>query len=523
MNFRKAVAAAALGLFALAAGDAAADEPKAGGELVVGFFSDITGLDPTRNGGAAGDLTAVLFERLLVLRDDGSVAPALATDREWLNDTTMRFTLRQGVTFHSGTAFDAAAAKWNIDRLIDPDFGAIQFAFLSPVVKEVRVVDAHTLDIELKGPNASWEKLVASHTVMLDPAKVAELGDGFSAAPSGTGAFMLEEWAPRQNVRMKRNPDWWDEGNYIETLRFDIIPELSTRVLALQGGDIHVLTNPTPDTLARFESGGFQVASISSDRILKLDFNHQDPKWQNEALRRAVLLATDSEGITEALISPFGSPAQSIMTSVHESYLSEPGYLEHNPEAAIAALEEAGYTRGGDGSWSKDGETLTIHIGVPPKRDLRNDDIAEALAADLVAIGIQVQLTVAEWGSMWGMLNEPENPFDMFYTGWGSLLDEVGYFSAHYFGPNMSPGGLTLSRRTGDPIDSLIATARVTVDDSKRIAMLHDLQREFYAQSIALPIYDKTRVWILGPSVRGFSPFPTAAYPRQYVGVWLDE
>ena len=189
----------------------------------------------------------------------------------------------------------------------------------------------------------------------------------------------------------------------------------------------------------------------------------------------------------------------------------------------MAALEEAGYSRDGDGSWSKDGEALTIHIGVPPKRDLRNDDIAEALAADLEAIGIDVQITVAEWGSMWGMLNEPEIPFDMFYTGWGSLLDEVGYFSAHYHGPNMAPNGLTMSRRSGDPIDGLIASTRVTVDDDKRIAMLHELQREFYAQSIALPIYDKTRVWILGPDVRGFRPFPTAAYPRQYVGVWMDE
>ena len=523
MTLRKSAAMAALGMFALILGGAAADEPKSGGELVVGFFSDITGLDPTRNGGAAGDLTAVLFERLLVLRDDGSVAPALATDCAWLDDTTMRFTLRQGVTFHSGTAFDANAAKWNIDRLIDPDVGAIQFAFLSPIIKEARVVDDYTLDIELQGTNASWEKLVANHTVMLDPARVEELGDGFSALPSGTGAFMLEEWAPRQYVKMKRNPDWWDEGNYVETLRFDIIPELSTRVLALQAGDVHVLTNPTPDSLAQFESGGFQVASISSDRILKLDFNHQDPKWQNEALRRAVLLATDSEGIAEALIAPFGTPAQSIMTNVHESYVAEPGYLAHDPEAAMAALEEAGYARGSDGSWSMDEEALTIHIGVPPKRDLRNDDIAEALAADLQAIGIDVRLTVADWGSMWGMLNEPEIPFDMFYTGWGSLLDEVGTLSAHYYGPNMSPGGLNMSRRSGDPIDSLIATARVTVDDSERIAILQEVQREFFARSIALPIYDKTRVWILGPTVRGFSPFPTAAYPRQYIGTWLDE
>ena len=226
----------------------------------------------------------MLFERLLVLRDDGSVAPALATDRAWLDDTTMRFTLRQGVTFHSGNAFDANAAKWNIDRLIDPDVGAIQFAFLSPVIKEARVVDDYTLDIELQGTNASWEKLVANHTVMLDPARVGELGDGFSASPSGTGAFMLEEWAPRQYVKMKRNPDWWDEGNYVETLRFDIIPELSTRVLALQAGDIHVLTNPTPrlaravrirrlpgrldqqrsNSQAGFQSPGSQVAERSA-------------------------------------------------------------------------------------------------------------------------------------------------------------------------------------------------------------------------------------------------------------------
>ena len=211
------------------------------------------------------------------------------------------------------------------------------------------------------------------------------------------------------------------------------------------------------------------------------------------------------------------------MTNVHESYVAEPGYLAHDPEAAMAALEEAGYARGSDGSWSMDGDALTIHIGVPPKRDLRNDDIAEALAADLQAIGVDVQLTVADWGSMWGMLNEPEIPFDMFYTGWGSLLDEVGTLSAHYYGPNMSPGGLNMSRRSGDPIDSLIATARVTVDDSARIAMLQQVQSEFFARSIALPIYDKTRVWILGPAVRGFSPFPTAAYPRQYVGTWLDE
>lgn len=267
-----AAAGAMLALGALA-GPVAAQTPP--GVLIVGQIAEPKSLDPAA-------VTAVNDFRILVNIYEGltryksgtlEVEPALATGWEISEDgTEYTFTLRDGVTFHDGTAFDAEAVKFNFDRMLDEshpfhDTGPFPLSFFFSAVEETTVVDPLTVKFKLNAPYAPFLSNLAYPTgLMVSPAAVEEGGKDFGRSPVGTGPFKFEEWKSNERVVVTRNDAYWGEKAGTEAVVFRPITDANTRVAEMLAGGIDMMVEVPPTSLAQFGSG-FDVAQQAGPHV----------------------------------------------------------------------------------------------------------------------------------------------------------------------------------------------------------------------------------------------------------------
>jgi len=168
-------------------------------------------LDPTANPAAAISevLYANVYEGLVQFAADGSVLPSLAMSWDVSGDgLTYVFHLRSGVRFHDGSVFDAAAARFSLNRIIAPDSVNPQRSRFR-AIRAVEVVDPETLKLLLtRRSGGLLQSLAFGSAVMVSPQSAANN----AAQPVGTGAFRFLRWRRGDSITLERNPDFRGHG-----------------------------------------------------------------------------------------------------------------------------------------------------------------------------------------------------------------------------------------------------------------------------------------------------------------------
>ncbi|MEC8796710.1 MAG: ABC transporter substrate-binding protein, partial [Pseudomonadota bacterium] len=245
---RAMLAAGAATAMALSPIMATAQTPP--GVLIVGQIAEPKALDPAA-------VTAVNDFRILMNVYDGlvrykdgtlEVEPSLATAWEISEDGTVyTFTLREGVTFHDGSAFDAEAVKFNFDRMLDESHpyhntGPFPLAFFFSAVESVDVIDPLTVQFTLNAPYAPFLSNLAYPTgLIVSPAAVAEHGADFGRNPSGTGPFKFAEWRSKEAVVVEKNVGYWDGDAKLDAVVFRPITDANTRTAEMLAGGIDLM------------------------------------------------------------------------------------------------------------------------------------------------------------------------------------------------------------------------------------------------------------------------------------------
>jgi ABC-type transport system substrate-binding protein len=330
------------------------------------------------------------------------LVPGLATSWEVdaADKTKWLFKLRPGVSFHDGSAFDAAAVVWNFDKLLKedaPQFDrrqAAQGRSRIPSVRAYRVVDPMTVEITTAAPDALLPFAVA-WIVMSSPARFTEVGgnwDNFIKNPSGTGPWRFDKYQPRERLELVRNASYWDKARVPKSERLVLLPmaEGNSRVAALRAGTVDWIEAPPPDTIPSLRQAGMQIVTNVYPHNWPWHLSRIDGSpWNDIRVRKAANLAVDREGMKQ-LLGGMMVPAKGMVPPT-SPWFGKPTFdVVYDPAAATKLLAEAGFSKA---------KPLTVKAIISPSGSGQMQPLPmnEAIQQNLGEVGIKVEFEVMEW------------------------------------------------------------------------------------------------------------------------------
>jgi len=394
--------------------------------LVVGLSADITTFEPAAiSSRDNANIARHIFDTLFSINGDGSVMPDLATTLTISDDGLgYVYTIEEGRTCHDGEALTAEDVAYSFNRAKDP---ANAFTGNTPgfVFSSVGFVDAVAIDdlnvqINLAAPNPIAFGLLAEVYIHCKDSYEAMTLDQAAATPIGSGSYMIESWTPGSEVVLQKVEG--APGNF-ERIVWRIIPEASTRSAELIAGNVDIITNVAPDQIdAVNASGNATVQAVQGTRRMYVGFNLSEPfaampggdAIQDPMVRRALQYAVDVPSICTQLLNFTCERATGIVNPPNDNPDIEP--YAYDPAIAEAMLDEAGWPR------LEDGNRFTIRFQAGRGRYLNDENVVLAISQFLGDVGINIELDIMEWGSVYVPLIRERNVGPLFFLGSGGAL-----------------------------------------------------------------------------------------------------
>ena len=455
------------------------------GRLTTAISSNPPTLDPQKTfNGYSFAITNQVYETLFRVTPAGEIEGLLAASWEFVDPSTLRITLRDGITFTDGTPLDAAAVKASLERLLDPATAA-PGRFVVSAIDSVEVVDATTVDILTGEPFAPLLAHLAHPVAAIVP--VAH-GDDLARNPVGSGPFTFVSWEQSNQLLLKANADYWGGVPAIEEVLYRIIPEVSTQVIELRSGGLDIIFNIPPDAFEALEAD----TSVDTTAYLgwgstMLGMNTVNPKLQDLRVRQALAHAIDKSLIIEEFLRGLAEPGVvPIPPTVRfaASDLEEPYPFE--PETAKALLAEAGAT----------GLKLTLDIYQNP--DL--EAVAQVLQFMLSEVGVDLTIRVQEYAAY--VEQTAKDDIELYLTSWGTVTLDADYTLYAFFHSSEIPDN-NVSRYRVAAIDALLEEARDNPADSTRAAAYRDVQELVLADVPMVTLYYPLSTIAKSPVLQG--------------------
>lgn len=463
--------------------------------LTVAIASAPKTLDPRYATDATGmRLThQLMYDTLLSVGNDLQMHPKLASQWELVTPTQYRIYVRKDAKFHDGSVLNAHDVAYTFRTLKDPDT-ASPFAATYKIIKELRVVDDHTVDFILTEPKAAFP-------VDLSMAILSRSGD----ASLGSGPFMLDS-SDAQQVVLKANPNYWGGAPKVDALVFKIIKDDSTRVLKTLKGDIDLVINELPrdqiDKFAKHDDFEVVVTSGIAYQYLALNFHHKD--LRKLPVRQAIAHALNVPEIIEYRIKGQATPAHGLFSSVN--WFDNPSVKQfgYDPQAAIRLLEEAGY-EDPDGDGPKPRLQLTLKTSNNPEVV----GVARIIKAQLAEVGIALDLRSFEWGTFYGDVSKGN--FMMASMRWVGVT-EPDFYYAIFHSTQFPPEGRNRGYYRNPEVDHLAKLGRVEGDREKRKAIYGKLQAIVAEDLPYISLWHNNNITVQRKRVRGFTPHPNGGF-----------
>jgi ABC-type transport system substrate-binding protein len=491
-----------------------------GRPLTYGQSTRVTALDPAQGAFATYpggyEVGYCMFDRLVDFDADLRIVPGLATRWEVAADVmSVRFTLRKGVTFHDGTAFDAAAVKFNVERLMDRERTPTNRP-LWDVVAGVEVVDAETVVVRTKAPFSQIVNSFAHGSgSIVSPASVARHGEkGVAQNPVGAGPFMLESFVPGQEVVLKAFPGYWGGRPATERLAFKFIAEAATRVAALRTGSVDIVDSVPVQLVAGLRrEAGIDVIARPGLRPLGLAINLSAAPFDDVRVRQALNHAVPVRQIAERVFFGFAKASDSPLAFDTQGY-KRAGEYEFSPDKAKALLAQAGWTPGAGGKLQKGGQPLKLRMLASEGLFPGDVSIAEICQRAFQQVGIEAEIRKVEGGAYWGELRRERKAldFDVAFFGFNPSNASGLYHLESLFKSNADDNGKldvwNIGRYRNARVDELLARANATPDLAGQNALLGEVQKIVWDEAPYVWLHVNENVTAVRKGVTGVEVWP---------------
>jgi len=502
-------------------------QPRAGGELVFAFDGTsgaAFALDPHKSGFAPHvRIIRSLFDSLVVLLPEHRFGPWLAKSWEVSADgLDYTFHLRDDVTFHDGTRFDAEAVKFNFERIKEPKNALLASAELGPYESST-VLDPLTVRVHFTRPYAPFLTNLSKPTLgIASPAAVQKYGDQFASHPVGTGPFSLQSITTGTEISLARNAGYhWaaagsahDGPAWLEHLTFKNVPEEATRVAVLQNGQADAADLIPPQNVREFKSSS--EFHLLEQEMLNLNYsiylNVQREPWNDRRVREAFKRSLDLDAAVKTIYLGTTKRAWSVLSpSIFGYNQALENSWQPDPASAKRTLDELGWKPGPDGIRVKDGKRLSlVFLDTQGNREKRMD-LLTLLRRQIHDTGFELRVDTEATGSY--LEKAKTGDYDVLA---GSLFTPDPDALRRIFGSVGRPPW-TYFRGVDPELDTLLDQGASALTPEARVKSYAQAQQLIVDQVYAIPTYvlnysvaAKNRVQGLVIDAHGFPVFSDA-------------
>jgi len=429
----------------------------------------------------------------------GGRVPELAQSWEWLDDRTLRFHLRDDVRFADGRSVRAADVRATYEAVRDAALASPRRATLASL-GSIETPDALTVVMHLTAPDAAFPDATSVAILPADAARAP--GDAPATPPIGAGPYRLLD--VRRGDRIVLEPNRWFVGGppAIQRLVLRIVPDAVVRVLELERGGVGFLQEQLePEILDRLRASPRLATSITpGTSVAYLAFNFRDRRLADRRVRRAIAAAIDSSLLVSALLGPTARPATGLLTPEHWAYAPAP-QPRPSRRRARRLLDRAGFVDP-DGP----GPAARFRIVYKTSNQPGRRRLAEALQAELGAVGIALDVRTYEWGTLFADIRSGN--FELASLTWVGIADPDLYRLAYHSGME-PPAGLNRGRYASRTMDRLTDAGHRTLEPDRRRAIYGRVQHWAAHDLPALPLWWEDRVVVATKRLHGFVPRPS--------------
>lgn len=456
--------------------------------LTIAHWQEPATLDPQYSNMIAWFLVEKQIFDGLVEFDDatGTYIPALATSWEYLDDTHIRFTLRDDVLFQNGEKMTANDVYFTFKRATESPKSASSYKTLD--IENTVVVDDTTIDVALKIPDEAFLNTLSSgRGYIVSQKAVEEMGEAdFARNPVGSGPYQMAEWVSGTEIKLTAFADYYKGKAKTENLLFRIIPEASSRVIELETGGVDVaLSVPATEVNRVDEMEGADLIQVPSYRYTCITMSMKDELLSDKKIREALVYAIDKELLVEVVYGDTASSLNGVMNSNAMGF-KEMEPTPYDPDLAKQLLAEAGYADG-----------VEVTFLVEPGSEYI--DIAEAVQSMWKDVGITANLTIMDRQSYLAQGNEYQIAIRAGNANHPSNILII-YDSA--FGDRI--------QGNDDFIDAGLIEFRQIYDDAEREAVLAELQDHIWDIKYSIPVAHTNTIYGISNKIEGFVADPLA-------------
>ncbi len=448
---------------------AATGQPTKGGTLVYARNIDAKTLDPHFSAQFSERYMLYLIYNTLVAYDkDFNIVPDLAASWDVGSDgKTITFHLRPNVKFHDGTDCDAAAVKWNYDRILDPKVNAPVRTQVQPPLKSVDVVDKTTVRFNLDQP---WRPLLAAlgerPGFIISPTAAQKFGQDFGRNPVGSGPFKFVEWVTDNHITIQRFDGYWDQGKpYLDKIEMRHVPDSQVQLTQIRTGEAQLIDSIAPSLLSTLKGvQGVAIEELKSARFWGTQCHNDRPPFDNPDLRQAIAYATNAEEIKQAIFSNNGRIATHPLGGgwAYDPSLDSQGYM-FDLNKAKAALTKAGAA----------GKSFTFTAS----SDRQNQDLAQVLQVQYQKLGIMVQIESVNPADGFTLVKQGKTNWTA--TNWAPRADPDGLLRILWH----SKGFQNTTGFNNPEVDKLLDQAAGIYDTKQAADIYHQVEKIIVADA----------------------------------------
>lgn len=464
------------------------------------------------------------------------IEPWVATDWEVNEDATRyEFTLRDDVTFSDGTPLDAAAVAANFDL-----FGLGDADRALPVSEAVNnyeaseVIDDDTVAFTFTAPSPGFLQATSTITSgLLSPETLdgafEDFGPGSSTEVIGSGPFVIsaEEIGTSLTLTAREDYDWAPESfghsgrAYLDEIQITVTPEDSVRVGAIVAGQADVVRYVQAQDEAQVTAAGVELFAPQTRGVNNsLSLRIGNETLSDIRVRQALIAGIDRQQVVDTIYSDLYPLATSALSSTALGYVDTSDRLGYDPEQAEALLDEAGWTRDGDGIRTRDGEPLTLVVNEAAPQP-RSFEALTLISQQLAQIGVDLQILRADAGTYTEAIQDPEQ-VQIFHSMVGRA--DLDVIKSQLYSTNRN-ALLNRNPATGDVVDpeleTLLEAVASTADPDERVAASQAVQEYLADQAYVIPLFEEPQVYGVAPQVQGFTA-EAVGRPTWY-GTWLED